>query len=119
MLVRRAGSFVGGLLVPNSAPHLASAVTGHTHLTPLAGKGSSPGVNLVWGLGNAIGGLALTCVCARTGDRCWDRSLNAFEAGLAVFVIWMAGSEAVLRVNTRDSAAAKHDPAETGTAFSS
>ena len=43
--IPRAGAFVGGLLVANSAPHLASAVAGHTHLTPVAGRNSSPRVN--------------------------------------------------------------------------
>jgi hypothetical protein len=79
--LRQVGTFVGGLLVANSAPHLATAVTGKTHLTPLAGKESSPAVNLAWGLGNAIVGFALTRACARTGDRRWDRSLVVFEAG--------------------------------------
>lgn len=101
---RRAGTFVGGLLVANSAPHLATAVTGRTHLTPLAGKESSPAVNLAWGLGNAVAGLALTRACAPTGDRRWDRSLVAFEAGTAAFALWMALSEAVLRVNTSGGA---------------
>jgi hypothetical protein len=94
----QAGAFAGGLLMANSAPHPATAVTGRTHLTPLAGKDSSPTVNLIWGLGNALGGLALTRACARTGDRRWDRSLIAFEAGSAAFALWMAASEAVLRV---------------------
>jgi hypothetical protein len=48
MLVRQAGANAGGLLVANSAPPLATAVTGHTHLAPLAGKESSPKVNLLW-----------------------------------------------------------------------
>jgi hypothetical protein len=99
-VLRQVGTFVGGLLVANSAPHLATAVTGRIHLTPLAGKESSPAVNLVWGLGNAVGGLALTRACARTGDRHWDRSLVVFEAGTAAFALWMAVSETVLRVNT-------------------
>jgi hypothetical protein len=46
--LRLAGAFAGGLLMANSAPNLATAVTGHTHLTPLAGKESSPAVNLIW-----------------------------------------------------------------------
>jgi hypothetical protein len=103
------GAFVGGLLVGNSAPHLATAVTRRTHLTPLAGKDSSPAVNLVWGLGNALGGLALARACTRSGGRRWDRSLVAFEAGVATFATWMAASEAVLRVNTP-----RADPARGG-----
>jgi hypothetical protein len=46
--LRLAGAFAGGLLMANSAPNLATAVTGHTDLTPLAGKESSPAVNLIW-----------------------------------------------------------------------
>jgi len=99
-VMRQAGAFAGGLLVGNSAPHLATAVTGRTHLTPLAGKESSPTVNLIWGLGNALAGLALTRASTRIGDRRWDRSLVAFEAGVATFAAWMAASEAALRVNT-------------------
>lgn len=97
---RRAGAFAGGLLVANSAPHLATAAAGRTHLTPLAGRGSSPQVNLLWGLANLSGGLALTRRCTRGGGRGWDDSLLAFECGAAVFALWMAASEAVLRVNT-------------------
>jgi hypothetical protein len=66
----------------------------------VAGKESSPTVHLIWGLGNALAGLALTRVSTRTGSRRWDRSLVAFEAGVATFAIWMAASEAALRVNT-------------------
>ena len=35
-------SFMAGALVANSVPHLASGVTGHEHVTPLAGRRSSP-----------------------------------------------------------------------------
>lgn len=45
-------------------------------------------------------GLALTRASTRTGDRRWDQSLIAFEAGAAPFAIWMAASEAVLGMNT-------------------
>ncbi len=103
-VMKRIGAFVGGLLVGNSAPHLATAVTGRTHLTPLAGKESSAVVNLIWGLGNALVGLALTRACTRSAGRQWDGSLIVFEAGVATFAIWMAASEAALRVNTADGA---------------
>lgn len=56
--LNRVGAFAGGLLVGNSAPHLATAVTGRTHLTPLAGNESSSVVNLLWGLANVTAGLA-------------------------------------------------------------
>lgn len=98
--MRRVGAFAGGLLVGNSAPHLATAVTGRTHLTPLAGRESSAAVNLVWGLGNVLAGLALTRACTGSAESRWDGSLIAFEAGVATFALWMAGSEAALRVNT-------------------
>lgn len=101
---RRRGPFAGGLLVGNSAPHLATAVTGRRHLTPLAGKDSAPAVNLAWGLGNVLAGLALTRACTRPGGGRWDRSLVAFEAGAADFATWMAASEAVLRVDTAGDA---------------
>lgn len=104
-LVRQTGTFAGGLLVANGAPHLATAVTGRTHLIPLAGKESSATVNLIWGLGNALAGLALAQASTRTGNRRWDRSLISFEAGVATFAIWMATSEAALRVNTAGHAA--------------
>ncbi|MFI7614282.1 hypothetical protein ACIBP6_23915 [Nonomuraea terrae] len=48
----RARSFVAGLLVSNSAPHLATTMAGRRHCTPLTGKRSGPGVNLVWGPAN-------------------------------------------------------------------
>jgi hypothetical protein len=35
-------SVVAGVLVANSAPHLATAVAGRQHLTPLAGRDSPP-----------------------------------------------------------------------------
>lgn len=105
--MKRVGAFTGGLLVGNSAPHLATAVTGRVHLTPLGGKESSAVVNLVWGLGNAAAGLALTRACARSAGRRWDGTLIAFEAGVATFALWMAGSEAALRVNTADGAAGR------------
>jgi hypothetical protein len=54
----------------------------------------------VWGLGNAVGGLALTRACAHTGGRDWDRSPVVFETGAAAFALWMAVSEVVLRVIT-------------------
>lgn len=97
---KQIGAFIGGLLVGNSAPHLATAVTGRTHLTPLAGRESSAAVNLAWGLGNVLAGLALARVSTRSAGQRWDGSLIAFEAGVATFAVWMAGTEAALRVNT-------------------
>ena len=97
---RHVVAFVGGLLVANSAPHLASAVAGREHLTPLAGRGSSPLVNLVWGAANLAGGLALVRVATGPGRR-WDRRLVAFEVGAVTFAAWMAASEGLAPMNTR------------------
>ncbi len=55
----RVRSLLSGVLVANSAPHLASAVARRRHLTPLAGRDSSPAVNGVWGAVNLAGGLVL------------------------------------------------------------
>ena len=96
---RAVGAFVGGVLVANSAPHLATAATGRVHLTPLAGRGSGPLVNLVWGAANLLGGLALTRAVVGAGCR-WDRSLVAFDAGVATFAAWMFVSERVMPLNS-------------------
>ncbi|WP_454083433.1 hypothetical protein [Georgenia sp. Marseille-Q6866] len=94
-------SLLSGVLVANSAPHLASAVTGRRHLTPLAGRESSPAVNGAWGAANLAGGLLLLrrAAGAPSSPR-WDERLHWFEAGVAVFSVWMAGSERALRINT-------------------
>ncbi|MEL7975843.1 hypothetical protein AAG589_08245 [Isoptericola sp. F-RaC21] len=96
---RHVAAFVGGLLVGNSAPHLASAATGREHLTPLAGRESSPLVNLAWGAANLAGGLALLRAAAGPGRR-WDRRLVAFEAGVVTFAVWMAASEGLTGLNS-------------------
>ncbi len=98
---RQLGAFAGGVLVANSAPHLATAVAGRRHLVPSAGRGAPAGTNLAWGLANLAGGLAVTALAARTGARAWDRSLLAFEAGGATFALWMLASEGVLGTNHR------------------
>lgn len=94
-----AGAFVGGLLVGNCAPHLASAVAGRVHLTPLAGRESGPLVNLVWGAANLAGGLALVRAATGPGRR-WDRRLVVFEAGVATFAAWMLASEGLAPMNS-------------------
>lgn len=96
---RNAGAFVGGLLVGNGAPHLASAAAGRVHLTPLAGRESGPVVNLVWGAANLAGGLALVRAAAGPGRR-WDRTLVAFEAGVVTFAVWMLASEGLAPMNS-------------------
>ncbi|GAB3446402.1 hypothetical protein GCM10027570_17690 [Streptomonospora sediminis] len=99
-------SFAAGVLIANSAPHLATAVRGHRHLTPLAGRDSGPVVNGIWaGMNLAAGVLLLSG--KRTGSAArWDGDLVAFEAGYLTLALWMAGSEAALRINwDRDTAA--------------
>lgn len=91
--------FVAGMLCANSLPHLATAITGRRHLTPVAGRNSSQWVNAGWGVANLAGGLVLIRRTARGTGR-WDSRLVAFELGSAAFAAWMAGSEAVLRVNS-------------------
>lgn len=99
----RARSFLSGALIANSAVHLASAVAKRRHLTPLAGRESSPTVNLVWGLANLVSG----CVVLRTVTRStpqrephWDSDLLWFESGHLATAFWMAASERVLRTNS-------------------
>jgi hypothetical protein len=97
----RTRSFLAGMLVGNSAPHLATAVTGRHHLTPLAGRDSGPAVNGLWGAINLLTGLLLlTPNRYRTPGR-WDRDLVAFETGVLTFAAWMAVSERLLGTNTR------------------
>lgn len=98
--LRQVRAFAGGVLCANSLPHLATAVSGRQHLTPVRGPHSSGWVNLGWGVANLAAGLAL----ARATDpirTTWDRRLVAFDAGAATFAVWMAASETVGRVNWR------------------
>ncbi|MEU6034351.1 hypothetical protein ABZ801_03000 [Actinomadura sp. NPDC047616] len=92
-------SFAAGALVANSAPHLATAVTGRRHMTPLAGRRSGPAVNAVWAGLNLVGGAALLQASRRRGGRRWDDDLVAFEAGYLAFALWMAASERFLPMN--------------------
>jgi hypothetical protein len=94
-------SFLAGVLVANSAPHLATAVTGRRHLTPLAGKDSGPRANAVWAAANLAGGALLLRRARRGGSAAWGGDLVAFETGYLAFASWMAGSERILKVNTR------------------
>lgn len=95
-----ARSFLAGVLAANSLPHLATALTGHRHLTPLRGSGSSSRVNLLWGCANVLAGAALLRSARdRDGGGRWDARLVAFDAGAATFAAWMAVSEATMKVN--------------------
>ena len=95
-----ARSFLAGVLAANSLPHLATALTGHRHLTPLRGRESSPRVNLLWGCANAVAGaVLLRSAQDRAGDGRWDARLVAFDAGAAAFATWMTVSEATMKMN--------------------
>jgi hypothetical protein len=89
----RVRSFFAGMLVANSAPHLATAVRGKTHLTPLRGRKSGPAVNAVWGGANLAAGLALI-VMGRSGR--WPRDLHDFEAGYLTFSAWMTVTDRLM-----------------------
>lgn len=95
----RVQSFAAGVLIANSAPHLATAVTGQRHLTPLAGRKSGPIVNGVWAGLNLAAGVLLLRASRRVGAMRWDGDLVAFEAGYLVFAAWMAVSERLLATN--------------------
>jgi hypothetical protein len=94
---RVAASYIAGVLCANSLPHLATAVSGHSHLTPLAGASSNRWVNLAWGGANLVAGLVLISR-QRTRGR-WDVRLVAFDAGAATFATWMAASERFMKLN--------------------
>jgi hypothetical protein len=91
---------VAGVLVANSAPHLATAVSGRRHLTPLAGRDSAPAVNLAWAAANLVGGaLVLRGAAADRRPGRWDDRLVAFEAGYLAWALWMTVSEYLLELN--------------------
>jgi hypothetical protein len=97
----RIRSFVAGMLVGNSAPHLATAITGRRHLTPLGGRDSGPGLNGAWGVVNLVAGLLLLSPDRHRSPSRWDDDLIAFEGGVLALGAWMAASERLLRTNTR------------------
>ena len=99
MQASRIASFAAGLLVANAAPHLATAVTGRRHLTPLAGRDSGPGVNGAWSALNIGTAIGLLVWSARGKSSRWDSDLVAFGLGHVAFSAWMVTSEAVARVN--------------------
>ncbi|MDN5859007.1 MAG: hypothetical protein L0H84_10315, partial [Pseudonocardia sp.] len=92
--------FAAGMLVANSAPHLATAVTGRRHLTPLAGRQSGPAVNAVWACINLVAGAVLLARSSRSDVPArWNRDLVDFETGYLAFATWMAGTERYFPVN--------------------
>lgn len=95
----RIASFAAGLLVANAAPHLATAITGRRHLTPLAGRRSGPVVNGVWSALNLSAAIGLLRWSARGKGSRWDADLVAFGLGHVTFAAWMAASEAAAPIN--------------------
>lgn len=87
------------MLIANSAPHLATAVAGRRHFTPLGMKDAGAGVNALWSGLNLAAGVALLLPSRRAGSRRWDADLVAFEAGCVVFAAWMAVTEGVHPMN--------------------
>lgn len=101
MQASRVRSFLAGVLVANSAPHLATAAARRRHLTPLAGRASGPAVNGLWALLNLAGaGLLLGCP-RQSAVMKWDRDLYAFEGGYLAFALWMSTSELLFKINAR------------------
>lgn len=115
---RSVASFVGGEMVANSTPHLASGATGRSHLVPLAGGGASPATSLAWGTANPAAGLALTPATVRVrptvGPLQWNRSRLLFESGVAALSMWMLASESLLRV---DTGMGKQEPSRSRAAY--
>ncbi|MGP4024593.1 hypothetical protein [Actinomadura sp. 3N407] len=101
----RVQSFIAGVLVANVAPHLATAVTGRRHLTPLAGRDSGPAANAVWAGLNLVAGVALLRRARQAGDAPadprWNADLVAFETGALALAAWMAGTERFFPVNSK------------------
>lgn len=94
-------AFASGVLTVNSVGHLATAAAGKSYLTPLAGPGSGPAVNALWGALSIAGGLVLLRRTARPGRR-WGGELHAFNAGAAVFGAWSLISDRFLIGNADD-----------------
>lgn len=99
MTLSRIQSFVAGVLIANSAPHLATTVTGRRHLTPIGGRRSGPAVNAVWAAVNLAAGGLLLHTARRRGGPEWDGDLVAFEGGCLALAAWMFTSERILGTN--------------------
>ena len=50
--------FISALLLVNSIPHIVKGVIGEKHMTPIH-KPSSPTLNIIWGMINAVAGFYL------------------------------------------------------------
>ena len=91
-------SVIAGVLMANSAPHVATALTGHQHMTPVGGRDSGPRVNAAWAALNLAGSAALLLYKRSRRPR-WEADLLWFELGYFVFAAWMVTSERVMATN--------------------
>lgn len=82
-------AFFAGVFLTNAIPHFVQGLCGNKFPTPFAkppGKGlSSPTVNVIWGLVNAIIGTVLFCHSAIKAETTWLWA--AFFAGAALIAI--------------------------------
>lgn len=92
----RGRTYLAGVLVANSAPHLASAVAKRRHLAPIEGSASGPAVSLGWGLANLAVAAVLVGRLREPTVAAWDGHLHSFEAGFLSFAAWMTVSERCL-----------------------
>lgn len=92
----RVTSFLAGMFIANSSPHLATLVTGREHLTPLAGRHSGHATNGVWAGLNLAAGIALLQPSRRRCGRRWNNDLPAFELGCLAFAAWMGLTETLM-----------------------
>jgi hypothetical protein len=89
-------SFLAGLLICNSLPHLASGLRGEAFPTPFArppGVGlSSPLVNVVWGWANLFIGLAILphLVVLSPVTPIFNSAWVAFALGFLLMAVFLA-----------------------------
>lgn len=88
-------AFCSGVLLANAAPHAYAASVGASHLTPLRGKGSGPGVNALWSTMNVVAAIATS----RSLDPRSPAQRRAFKVGIVTFSAWALLSEWVTELN--------------------
>lgn len=81
-------AFLGGMLLGNCVPHLATGLTGRRHMIPLR-RNAPPVVNLLWAAANIAGGAVLI---GRDRPE-WDSRLVAVNGGAVAFATWMFTTE--------------------------
>ena len=83
--------FFGGLLLGNAVPHWTQGITGHPFQSPFAsppGEGlSSATVNVLWGLGNALGGYLLIARVGRFDGRNFRHLIPLFAGLLTISLV--------------------------------